>query len=436
MKANRSLDAEFDAALGTSSGLLQRAVSLSKRIELTFSLIGDGRWTMPPSWDFIQELKNFFPTTFAVEIIPPVLIIRVRVLPPKPWPMTVAGLPLRLTTDPEDGCFERGMTGRGGKALIDVDLRQDQFTAQILESAVRLFTDNLKVAVTWVFWLGASWIITVPAGTDRKILPGTIGHHLCHYQWASPSANNGEAALRAITPQGIIFDTSRYDETPGAVLRPGIMVSSSVFTVQAENGQTMNSHKSASSGILVVNKHGEPFVTVASKCFTQDGAVYHPKPTTGTIIGKVVDTLGDTDLSLVRLNKELQYTNETFGALSRPATKIIGINSGMPPSLCIGDGLIMENPFSGFCEATFMGPGGSVEGIGEDTKIVKHLWLEIENGSAPIDGSCGSPILDGEGRVVSFFRFLLHSDGRTGIGVAADELLKHGYEIHGGVHTF
>jgi hypothetical protein len=53
-----------------------------------------------------------------------------------------------------------------------------------------------------------------------------------------------------------------------------------------------------------------------------------------------------------------------------------------------------------FCEATFMGPGGSVEGIGKDTKIVNHVWLEIENGSESINGSCGSVILDDEGKVV------------------------------------
>jgi hypothetical protein len=125
LRANKSLDAEFDSPLGNLSESLQRAVSSSKRVELTFTLIGDGRWTTPPSWDSFQELKSLFPTTFEVEVIPPILLIRVRVLPPKPWPMTVAGLPLRLTTDPDEECFKRGMVGRGGKELIDIDLRQD-----------------------------------------------------------------------------------------------------------------------------------------------------------------------------------------------------------------------------------------------------------------------------------------------------------------------
>lgn len=435
LRANKSLDAEFDAPLGNLSESLQRAVASSKRVELTFSLIGDGQWTTPPSWDSFQELKSLFPTTFEVEVIPPILLIRVRVLPPKPWPMTVAGMPLRLTTDPDEECFKRGMVGRGGKELIDIDLRQDQFTAQILESAIRVFTDKLKIAVKWVFWLGAIWIITVPAGTDIKVVPRTIGHHVCHYQWALQTVDTGEAALEAITPEGVIFDISRYDDMPDALLRPGIMVSSSVSNVHAEDGTTTASYKSATSGILVADKNGEPFVTVASHCFNQDGDVYHPKPNTGTIIGKVLNTLGDTDLSIVRLKKGLRYTNETFGAPNRRASKITGINPGMSPHLRIGDELTMENPFSGFCEATYMGPGGSVEGIGKDTKIVKHVWLEIENGGEPINGSCGSAILDDEGRVVSFFRFL-KSDGQTGIGVAADHLREYGYEICSGVHTF
>lgn len=38
-------------------------------------------------------------------------------------------------------------------------------------------------------------------------------------------------------------------------------------------------------------------------------------------------------------------------------------------------------------------------------EYVKHQWLLFENGDEPVDGSCGSPIMDSNGNVVGLFRY-------------------------------
>jgi hypothetical protein len=86
---------------------LQGAPALPKRVLLSFSLVEDGNWTAPRSSSQMRELMTLFPTTCEVAVIPPVLIVRVKELPPKPWPLTVAGMPLRITTDDESSSFDR-----------------------------------------------------------------------------------------------------------------------------------------------------------------------------------------------------------------------------------------------------------------------------------------------------------------------------------------
>ena len=66
------------------------------------------------------------------------------------------------------------------------------------------------------------------------------------------------------------------------------------------------------------------------------------------------------------------------------------------------DCLSMNNPFSGSCDgvslitrATFpeQGPYGHVP----------HQWLLLENEHEPIDRSCGSVIMDADGKIMGFF---------------------------------
>ena len=90
----------------------------------------------------------------------------------------------------------------------------------------------------------------------------------------------------------------------------------------------------------------------------------------------------------------------------------------------------MNNPFTGYCEGLIMALGAIIEDCGSK-KYVKQMWSIFENGTEPIQGRCGSGILDKHGRIIAFFRF----QGVNGFsyGVLAKELQKTGYDIYSGI---
>ena len=63
--------------------------------------------------------------------------------------------------------------------------------------------------------------------------------------------------------------------------------------------------------------------------------MFHPDPQKGAVIGKIVKTLPNTDISLLQLNAGLRYVNQTFGSDEDPAGITI-------PTLSLGDPLIEE----------------------------------------------------------------------------------------------
>ncbi|KAL9102553.1 MAG: hypothetical protein Q9163_002303 [Psora crenata] len=212
------------------------------------------------------------------------------------------------------------------------------------------------------------------------------------------------AALRNKPPQGIEYDDTVYTTVPDALLRPGVMLSSSLCTI-VRNGESEETYKSTTSGILVTNREGQSFITVATQGFEEDGLVYHPNPKNGTLIGQIIESLPGTDISIARLNPGLRYVNETFGTHAEPdGIRINGISPCYPPHLRGYDALTMNNPFSGSREGITMALGLRIPEEGEKD-YVAHQWHLFDNGDEPVDGCCGSPILDAEGRIVGLFRF-------------------------------
>ncbi|KAI9772964.1 MAG: hypothetical protein M1840_008846 [Geoglossum simile] len=432
-KDNSVLDVQFEIQLGQPNQGLTESLTVSKRVELSYSLVEGGKPTTPPHGDF-SELLRLFPTTFAAEVAPPYVIIRVRTLPPKPWPFTVGGLLLWLTTDELEHCFDPGKVGKGKKMLEHIDLqRKEEFSEGILKEAIAIF-QALQIKIRDIMWSPGFWRITVPDSTDWKVLPSWIAHQVCFYKFRSEDPDPDPSALRSKIPQGVEYDDTLYAATPNALLRPGIMVSSSIRQI-TRDGKTEEAFKTTTSGMLVVNRYGQPFITVASHGFEDDNLVYHPNPTKGSVIGRVVDRLSGTDISIVKLNSGLRYVNETFSSKDGlGGIQMSGISPGYPPHLRAYDPITMDNPFSGFCEGLVLGTGAILPEEG-DRDYVRHQWLIFDNGSEPIDGSCGSPFLDSDGRVVGLFRFKkINSDQCW--GVSATELRNFGYDICGGEQEF
>ena len=127
--------------------------------------------------------------------------------------------------------------------------------------------------------------------------------------------------------------------------------------------------------------------------------------------------------------------NKIFGTYTEPdGIRMNGVLPAYLPHLRVYDALSMNNPFSGSREGVTMALGATIPEEG-DKDYVAHVWNLFENSDEPVDGSCGSPILDAEGKVVGLFRFKVANSSLC-LSVSAIELREYGYEIYGGEQTF
>ncbi|MCJ1483606.1 hypothetical protein MMC06_003774 [Schaereria dolodes] len=427
-------DGQVNVEVGHVNQNLEMSLAQSKIVELPYSLIEAGRATLPPRGDF-SDLSKLYPTTFAIDIFPPYLVFRVQAIPPKPWPLTIGGLPVQFCTqilvDPFDS---RGRLGRGQQLLQDLNSQtRSDINQDLLRQVARVF-QGLQINIRDIFWFGGFWQITIPDDIDIKLVPFRIASHPAYYRTISEAPELAPAALRNKPPQGVEYDDTIYATAPTALLRPGIMLSSSVRTI-INNGESEDVFKTTTSGILVANQKGQLFITVATHGFEDDGLVYHPKPHNGTVIGRIVESLSGTDISIAKLNPGLRYVNETFGTHAEPnGVRMNGISAACSPHLCVYDPLTMNNPFSGSCEGVTVSYGIIIPDL-ESEKYVAHEWIFFENGNEPVDQSCGSPVLDAEGQVVGLFRYKAANSSLC-LAVSAITLREYGYEICSGEQTF
>ncbi|KAL8842261.1 MAG: hypothetical protein Q9170_000587 [Blastenia crenularia] len=417
---------QFEVKLDQTSINLTRGIAQSKRLKLAYSLVKNGRPTTPPLGDW-SDLTRLFPTTVSVEVTPPFLVFTVREVPPRPWPLTVSGLPIMFYSEFEfHSALLTGQPGRGPRSLDNLQLRSStDYSRHVLGQAVQVF-DDLKQDLLQIYWFGSFWRITVPNDANSQRLPRRLGDAPCFYRVETKLPTIDPVALRRKPPQGIEYDDTNYGVDENTLLRPGIMLSSSYFPV-TEDGQTSSRYSMTSSGILVTDQCGQIFITVAAQGFQEDGHVYHPNPDTGGIIGQVVKKLRGTDIAIVELKPGLRYTNETFGS------DIKGIAPPYAPFLRTFDEVKMNNPFTGSSEGTIMALGAEIIGEEGDRKFVRHEWHMFENGDQPVDGSCGAPILNDQDRVVGLLRFRDPTSNLC-LSTSATELREFGYEICGGVH--
>ncbi|KAH7031918.1 hypothetical protein B0J12DRAFT_789371 [Macrophomina phaseolina] len=421
IRENSVLDQQFDIEPGTPSAQLSQTILDSKHVKLPFSLMTNGRYTVPPNDEAWAQLSSLFQDTFGVELCPPFLIIRVRKLPPR-QPVTVAGMPLHLTTDKHDTFFERGRTGKGGNLLHHLDLNKEWLTDAIMGQVLQSID---SVSPTRVMWFSCFWQIVIPDGTPLESVPGRVGRQIVYYRYQSEIPEPSLAAGGAKDPD-TVWDNTNYLTAPGSVLRPGIMLSSSE--------RSGDSWLRTSSGVLVANSMGEKFVTASTHGFNPDGEVWHPSPK-GDLIGKVVQEFPHTGICLIKLNKGITYINETFQSDFDPlGTTIKGFAVPTPPETRGWDIVTMDNPYSGYADGNVIALGVAVS-VDPERKYTKQRWFTFQCGGEDINGSCGSPILDEQGRVLSFFRYQIDNTKDT-FAIEAVELQKLGFEVVQGQHTF
>lgn len=132
--------------------------------------------------DGFAESASLFPTTYAVEVRPPFLLFRVRTIPPKPWPLSVAGLPPRFTTDEFKPGWDIGKAGRGPKLLSQYNLqRKDDFSDAVLNDAINSLVEH-KFEFVDNRWYAAFWFVTLPSkDINYQKMPSFLAGQGCYW---------------------------------------------------------------------------------------------------------------------------------------------------------------------------------------------------------------------------------------------------------------
>lgn len=98
------------------------AFQSTTHVKLGFSLYNNGV-QINPNKEQVNAILDLFPTAFNLSIQNPLIVVTCLQLPPKPWPLTVAGMPLYLTTDSKTIPLKLGLGARGPKIEIDYPIK-------------------------------------------------------------------------------------------------------------------------------------------------------------------------------------------------------------------------------------------------------------------------------------------------------------------------
>jgi hypothetical protein len=419
--------------------IVTRATFSSRHIDVGFTIFNE---KSPNDLAFLSndQSKTLFDLFAgnAVELMyePPLLLFRVKTLPPRPWPLTIAGAPIRFTTSQIATGIVRGWSSLGKPKLDREDNRIFSHDFDILNEVLDYFTEiQVKVFEARLF-SGTLFIIVVADDTDKKILPRTLFRVLVGYEFRSQVPAVTLSALRVIQPKGIVHDNTRYDLN-GGILRPGVMVSSSQWQSQSDSGENTDYWNAVTLGICV-QKNGQRFITVPTHLFKDapSGEVFHPDPN-GVVIGDRVHDLLDTGITLICLRHGFNFENVTFDDSfnGERITEVTGLLQNSPGVRVVrrGDLCYMDTPQTGVS-------AGVVRGIAiiqnSPVERIHHKWVDFENPPAENslelpNGVGGAPILDGDGVVLGFYHFLVveGNDAGTSVIVSTTELTKAGYTL-------
>ena len=376
--------------------------------------------TRPPRVPSNEEIKlicEMFHETYEVSVNVSYLIIRCHKLPKKPWPLTIGGMPLWITSDATETPEIESRGGRAPPIMEHLPFSTIASpTGQHFNSIAQYFLNSLDVTVSEIMWNGIQLRLTIPDDVRPEKLPFKIGKLLAVYNKTNAIPEHREAARRLIIPPATVRDDTCYFPN----LRPGVMLSCGC------NGEE---ELCTSSGIIVENSAGDKWLTVASHGFPLGNeTVYHPGAN-GPVVGTVEKIFGDTDISLAKLQKEICYSAQTFGSDLKPSIELKSLRGSA--GLLIGDYLTMENSFSGLCEGIFM--ASIWKRIPADENPHQLPWVVISNfylgngGEESFDGSCGSPVFTETGEVVGLFRFMTNN-GKA-YCVSAEVLMETGYKL-------
>ena len=371
----------------------------TQHVKLDFELYQNNRQITPSELQQ-QCILDLFPTAFKLSFAPPFLIVACKILPKKPWPVTVAGMPLYLTTDGDTAPMDMGVFSQGPKLSIDYTI--SRWRTPDLQTFQQLFSiyDQLRAGIDRIQWIGWCFLVLSakePYSDWRKRLPFMVNNILIGYVFGEQAVS--EKALRRKLPAGREPDDVAY-----AQLRPGVMVASfdqyrpSEFDVMTTSGICLKSPTSAKKYITVA-KHGFPGGV--------GDRVMHPNRH-GQCIAEVSKVFGDTDIALAELeNPFISYSRSTFSAPDAAVSPFRNLLSVQ--ELPVGDPIYMDTPYNGRCDGVLM----KVEVLripsdepADDVTYAIGIFGYFGNGRDTLfHGCCGAVLWNGNHDVLGQFRF-------------------------------
>ena len=386
-------------------------------MKLGFNLYQD-RVQVNPNMEQVKTILDLIPTAFKLSLQNPFLVVTCVQLPPKPWPLTVAGMPLYLTTDPNATPLKLGLRARGPKLNIDNEFkRYDQPTLETFKKVFEVLDEHgiHLIRLQWVGWRFLGFLSGDAPSDWKSTFPAFINGLTMGYLFNEAAIE--EKALRLKVPSGRSYDNAVY----GDHLRPGVMFA----------GKQGMSELLTTSGVCVKSPSGQQYITCATHGFPggKGAEVFHP--TSGAErIGCFVKQFWDSDIGLLELNPGLRYDRETFSTteyLAKPFRKLV--NSF---TLRIGDTIHLNTPVNGHIEGVILKI--DVLRLPQDepadpTEYIVGHCTYFGNGSDTLfDGCGGGAIWTDEFDVVGQFRFLM-KDEPVAYCPSFDPLTNRDYQL-------
>lgn len=387
-------------------------------VHLGFNLYTDRKQNNPTEAE-LEQIMAVFPTCYAATLMNPLLILHYETLPPRPWPLTIAGLPVYLTTELKLSPLPLGLPA-GGYPL-EIGATVCLWKTPTVDAMMEIFQgfDARKLPIKAIRWFGVRFLVEVegePSQNWRSIFPHRINKVQVSYIFGENMGTPGSLRFKLPT------DAEPDDANHSNNLRPGVILSSGIGPDGFEVRTT--------SGVCVESPSGIKYFTCASHGFPlglED--VYHPNAG-GAIVGRVSKTLWDSEVSLILPSQGFQYSQEPFSSADHQSSPFSSLKH--PFELCIGDSLHMDTPFNGHCEGIVVAV--RMMRLPSDEPVTAHRYVfgtfdYIGNGSAqPLDECCGGVVWTEEFEPIGQFRYLDKGDCTAYI-TSFEHLIDLGYKL-------
>ncbi|KAL8710250.1 MAG: hypothetical protein Q9220_005181 [cf. Caloplaca sp. 1 TL-2023] len=188
-----------NSSTGDSPADRKKAPALPLKIELDFSLIDDRGFRYPSKAE-ARQIYDLFPTWTEMNWTPPFIVIVCKPLPPKPWPLEIAGMFLYLTDDSEDiWPVPVGASARGPHVYLPIDLKLWKTPGPAAWAGLLKMFDDHGVPVEDIQWTGWSILAigttVLDPGWETRF-PRLIGGIRIGYIFGEYFADLEEAAMK------------------------------------------------------------------------------------------------------------------------------------------------------------------------------------------------------------------------------------------------